>query len=85
MISHEQFTISDTPQALNTIDDDGMFVIINSDVNVYLGSENVTAENGYLFRSTDPPLHLELAPDEILYAICGKEKAFITTLRTKNR
>ena len=84
-ISSEQFTISDTPQALNTPDDDGCFVVINTDQDVYLGAENVTAETGYLLRSSEPPLHLDLAPNELLYAICSKEKALVTILRTKNK
>jgi len=84
-ISHGQFVVSDEPQALNTVDDDGMFVVLNSDEDVYLGSEKVTARDGYLHRSTDLPLHLEMAPGEILYAICEKKKATVTMLRTKNK
>jgi hypothetical protein len=84
-ISNDQFTVSDTPLALNTADEDGMLVILNTDVVVYLGDEKVTAETGFMLRETDPPLYLDLAPNEILYAICGKEKALVTTLRTKNK
>jgi hypothetical protein len=84
-ISNGQYIVADEPLALNTADDDGCFIFINSDVDVYLGGEKVTKEDGYLYRKSDPPLCLELAPDEILYAICKDKKAFVTTLRTKNR
>ena len=85
-ISHGQYTVSTTPVAVTPDDDDGLLVVINATQNVYLGSASVTAENGYLHTKTDPPLHLDLAPNEIVYAIrAGAQDAVVTSLRTKNK
>jgi hypothetical protein len=84
-ISNGQYTVGDTPLALNITDEDGMLVVLNTDKNVYLGDEEVTTDTGFLLRSTDGLLFLDLAPNEILYAICKDEKAIVTTLRTKNK
>jgi len=85
-ISHGQYAVSTTPVAVTPVDEDGLLVVINATQNVYLGNASVTAENGYLHTKTDPPLQLDLAPNEIVYAIrAGAQDAVVTSLRTKNR
>ena len=84
-ISYGQYTVSTEPVAVNTVDEDGVLVIINANQNVYLGNADVTISTGYLHSKTDPPLHLDLAPNEIVYAIrAGSQDAIVTTLRTHN-
>lgn len=85
-ISSGQYTVSTTPIAIHTADEDGVAIVINATQNIYVGSSNVSASTGYLHTKTDPPLCLDLGPGEILYAIrASAQDAVVTTLRTKNQ
>lgn len=85
-ISNGQYTVSTTPVAIHGDDEDGLAIVINASQNIYIGNSSVSANTGYLHTKTDPPLHLDLGPGEILYAIrAGAQDAVVTTLRTKNK
>ena len=84
-ISTGQITVSNAPIAIHSADDDGVLVVINATHDIYIGAAGVTIANGYLHAKQDPPLHLDLGPGEILYAIrAGEVDATVTTLRTHN-
>ena len=84
-ISTGQITVSNVPIAIHAADDDGVLIVINATQNIYVGKGDVSASTGYLHAKQDPPLHLDLGPGEILYAIrAGEVDATITTLRTHN-
>ena len=84
-ISTGQVTVSASPIALHSADDDGVIIVLNATQNVYIGKADVSAVTGYLHTKPDPPLHLELGPNEILYAVrAGAQDSAVTTLRTHN-
>jgi hypothetical protein len=85
-ITNQQVTVSTTAVALHSPDADGAQIVLTTSQNIYIGNASVSTDTGYLHNKNDAPLHLDLGPGEVLYAVrAGMQDSLITLLMVKNQ
>lgn len=84
-VGHNQVSVTDVRAEVIPSDHDGQYVsIINHGVEpVYLGNDDVTAENGYRLPEEDS-VSLSLGPGETVHAVMAAEEtgtvSYISTM-----